>query len=142
MISNPLVNNIIITHSSLVYNLFGQVNFFLQFLKSKAIAALPAFLLSSAVHDYHVGVGMGFFTPIFLIMFAGIGGVCLVCLLVYTIYHPFIIYVIIILFPHTHSDYNYSTDVPLPTFLFAIGHFPDVYWSVSGCGFDRIILHD
>ena len=45
-----------------------------QILKHKAIVALPAFLLSSAVHDYHIGVGMGFFAPIFLIMFAGIGG--------------------------------------------------------------------
>lgn len=43
-------------------------------MKSKAIVALPAFVLSSAVHDYHIGVGMGFFSPIFLIMFAGIGG--------------------------------------------------------------------
>ena len=37
--------------------------------------ALPAFIISSAVHDYTVGVGVGFFAPIFLIMFAGIGGV-------------------------------------------------------------------
>lgn len=45
-----------------------------QFLKNRAIVALPAFLLSSMVHDYHIGVAMGFFTPLFLILFAGIGG--------------------------------------------------------------------
>jgi hypothetical protein len=43
-------------------------------LKNRAIVALPAFILSSAVHDYHIGMATGFFTPLFLIMFAGIGG--------------------------------------------------------------------
>ena len=45
--------------------------------KSRGLAALPAFLASSLMHDFHLGIAMGFFTPIFLIMFAGIGGLLL-----------------------------------------------------------------
>lgn len=29
------------------------------------------------MHDYHIGMAMGFFTPLFLVMFAGIGGMAI-----------------------------------------------------------------
>jgi len=38
-------------------------------------AVFPVFLVSSLFHDYHISVGVGFFAPVFLVLFAGIGGI-------------------------------------------------------------------
>ena len=37
-------------------------------------AIFPVFLVSSLYHDYHVSMGVGFFAPVFIVMFAGAGG--------------------------------------------------------------------
>ena len=40
----------------------------------RALAGLVVFILSAFMHDFIIGVSMGFFLPVFLIMFALIGG--------------------------------------------------------------------
>lgn len=44
----------------------------------RSLAALPAMIISSILHDFFTGVSMGFFAPVFIVLFAIIGGIVLV----------------------------------------------------------------
>ena len=40
---------------------------------SKVVAALPVFALSSVLHEFHLAAALGFYAPIFLLLFGLIG---------------------------------------------------------------------
>ena len=44
----------------------------------RSLAALPAIILSSILHDFFTGVSMGFFAPVFIVLFATCGGIVMV----------------------------------------------------------------
>ena len=47
----------------------------MQVIKNRWITAIITFFLSSLVHDYQLGAALGYFTPVFLVLFTGCGGV-------------------------------------------------------------------
>ena len=47
-----------------------------QWMPYRPLAALSIFAVSSFFHDFFTGVSMGFFAPVFLILFATVGGEC------------------------------------------------------------------
>ena len=47
---------------------------FLQLVGYRTLAGLPAIVISALLHDFLTGIGMGFFLPVFVILFAFIGG--------------------------------------------------------------------
>jgi hypothetical protein len=46
----------------------------MQLLPHHSLAALFVLTLSAVMHDLYVGVTMGFFLPVFIILYAVIGG--------------------------------------------------------------------
>lgn len=50
------------------------VCFFFQWMPHQLVGVLFVFVFSSVLHDFYVGITMGFFLPVFICLYAIIGG--------------------------------------------------------------------